>query len=216
MLAAALDVELSTRITRLERADAKRWILVAEDERRFEGFSQVVVAAPAPQAVPLLESSPELAAIATAIPMLPCHAAMIRFERPVDAEFDGAFVADERLAWAARNRSKPGRPDGEAWVLHSTPAFSQAHLEAEPASLAEALLEAFAERLGRRLPPVRSTDVHRWLLARAERFVGQPYLHDEAKGLSVCGDWLLGDRVECAYRSGAALARFLSAHARRG
>ncbi len=207
-LAAGLEVQLSARVVALDRDAQRTWSLTTEDGLHDRGFSHVIVATPAPQAAPLLSASPSLQAAAAAIPMLPCHAAMIRFERPVEVAFDAAFVADPFLAWAARNRSKPGRPDGEAWVLHSTTAFSQAELETPPEELAAPLLEALAPHIGR-LPPVRSTDVHRWLLARAERFVGEPYLYDQESALGLCGDWLLGDRVECAFRSGAALARFM-------
>ncbi len=210
-LAEGLDVALSARVLEIARDADARCSLGTEDGRRFDGFRHVVVATPAPQAVPLLDAAPSLQAQAAAIPMLPCHAAMVRFERPVPVHFDAAFVADDRLAWAARNRSKPGRPDGECWVLHSTPGFSQAELETPPGDLAGPLLDALASHAGVRLPPVRSTDVHRWLLARASRFVGKPYLYDEASRIAVCGDWLLGDRVEAAHQSGAELARALLA-----
>jgi len=208
-LAANLDVRLSARVVALDRDPQQKWSVTTEEGLREEGFSHVVLATPAPQAAPLLSAAPALQTAAANISMLPCHAAMIRFERPVEVAFDAAFVANPSLAWAARNRSKPGRPDGEAWVLHSTPAFSRAELDTPPEELAAPLLEAFSSHVDGRLPPVRSSDVHRWLFARAERFVEQPYLFDDDTGLALCGDWLLGDRVECAHQSGAELARFL-------
>ena len=41
-----------------------------------------------------------------------------------------AFVADERLAWCARNASKPGR-SGRTWVVHASPAWTREHLDAD-------------------------------------------------------------------------------------
>ena len=209
-LAEGLTVELSFRATSLARGADGLWSVESEEGARHEGFGGVLVATPAPQAAPLLAAVPELQEAAASIPMLPCHAAMVRFEHPVATDFDGAFVADPRLAWAARNRSKPGRPDGETWVLHSTVEFSVEHLEHDPGELVPPLLEAFAAASGVRLPAVRSTDVHRWLLARAERPLGRSHLYDPERRIGVCGDWLLGDRVEQAFESGAALAAQVS------
>lgn len=207
-LAAPLRVELSCRVTELAQEDGT-WTLVSDAGIRHPGFSHVIIATPSPQAVPLLDSSPELQAAARSVRMLACHAMMIRFEHPVKVDFAGAFVAESPLSWVARNRSKPGRPDGEAWVLHTTPAYSLAHVDDAPDSLTEELTDALSHAIGVRLPAIRSSAVHRWLLARAENPLGKSCLFDDAQQLGVCGDWLLGDRLEDAFESGAAMAAHL-------
>ena len=52
--------------------------------------------------------------------------------------------------------------------------------------------------------------LHRWLYARVESPVaGDGYLLDSENRLAACGDWCVGNRVEDAFTSGAALGRAL-------
>ena len=94
----------------------------------------------------------------------------------------------------------------EAWVLHSTPEWSEANLDAHADRVLEQLLAAFAAALARALPEVRGAAVHRWLFARAAKRLPDFLPWDETRGLGVCGDWLLGDRIEDAFLSAETLA----------
>lgn len=170
-------------------------------------FAAVVIAAPAPQAAALLPV-PALAARARAAVMTPCWAAMATFAAPVDVPYDGARIEDDPLGWIARETSKPGRGPAEAWTLHATPAWSTAHLEAERAEVAAALVAAFRARTG--APAAVTTDAHRWRYALVATPVGEPCLVDRAAGIAACGDWCLGPRIELAYASGLAAAAALA------
>ena len=139
----------------------------------------------------------------------PGRTVMVSFAERLDVAFGGAFVSRSPLAWVARNVSKPGRPKGECWVLHATPEWSAEQLEASPEHVAEQLLSAFADALGRALPPVAFRSAHRWRFARTADPLGASHLWDGELGLGVCGDWTHGSRVEDAYTSGEALARAL-------
>lgn len=205
-LAADLAVRCERRIERVERV-AGRWRLGGQGWDA-EAFDAVVIATPAPQAIPLLDAVPALAERVAAVAMLPCQAALVAFERPLAVDFAAAFVADSPLAWIARNTSKPGRSGGECWVLHASPAWSAEHLEDAPDAIADALLAALAAALDRALPGTVHRAAHRWRFARAERPLGDVLWDPEAR-LGVCGDWTLGDRVESAFLSGARLARVM-------
>lgn len=207
-LARDLAVEVGTRIASARRSDSK-WTLVAEDGFEASGFDLLVSAVPAPQAVPFLMASSALTRAAREARFLPCHAAMIRFEEPVEADFDAAFVQASALGWVAREASKPGREGmdaSEAWVLHSTPEWSEANLDRQADQVLEALRGAFAAAIGRPLPAVRGAAVHRWLFARAVKRLPESVLWDATQNLGVCGDWLQGDRIEDAFLSAERLA----------
>lgn len=207
-LARDLQVEVGIRIASVRRNDAK-WTLVAEDGSEAPDFDLLVSAVPAPQAVPFLTASSALTREARQARFLPCHAAMIRFEEPVEVDFDAAFVQASALGWVAREASKPGREAvdaSEAWVLHSTPEWSEAHLERQADQVLEALRGAFAAAIGRALPEVRGAAVHRWLFARAVKRLPESVLWDATQNLGVCGDWLQGDRIEDAFLSAERLA----------
>jgi hypothetical protein len=231
-LAADLDVRFGIRVAGIA-ADGDAWRLSAEDGADLGRFGAVVVAVPAPQAEPLLRPvAGDLADRAAAAGMAPCWAAMARFDRPVAADLDGAFVTDDGpLAWVARNGSKPGRDGDETWVLHAGPEWSRAHLEETPDQVAPALLEAFGTALsGAGLaPPAAAAAVtaHRWRYARATGPFGAdawagpdadaPAARQGVGGdLVLCGDWLRGAKVQDAWLSGVAAAGRLMgrAHAR--
>lgn len=190
------------------------WVLVADDGFEFDSFDWVVSAVPAPQAPPLLEASPVLMLHVRRVRFLACHAAMVRYAAPLAVDFDAAFVRDSPLGWVAREASKPGREPSNGWLLHSTPAWSEAHLELPAEQVLDALAAAFARALERSLPklPERASGtVHRWLFARPETHGAGAALWDPELGLGVCGDWVQGDRVEDAFLSAERLAESMLA-----
>ena len=168
-------------------------------------FESVLLAVPAENAGPLLQPiAADLAASAMATPAQPCWTVMAAFASPVPVAAD-VLREDGPIGWAARNSAKPGRRGPEAWVIQAGPAWSTRHLEEEPDAIVPALLAAFAERVGATLPDRLAAAAHRWRYARSGS-AGHGTLWDPVRGLGLCGDWLLGPRVECAWLSGERLA----------
>ena len=203
-LASALAVHALTNIEQLRQQTHGWQILSAEQGWLETRFTAVLLAVPAPQAVPLLQqAAPELAALAGSAVMRGCWALMLRFAAPVDLPFDAAFVNQGPLRWLARNSSKPSRRGEETWLLHACADWTEAHLEENPESVAAALLSAFGQLGG---PAPQDWTVHRWRYADTE-----PALHEGCAWrpdirLGLCGDWLNGGKVEGAWLSGQALA----------
>jgi predicted NAD/FAD-dependent oxidoreductase len=169
-------------------------------------FDVVVLAIPAPQAVPLLRVvGHRFAGAAARAAYAPCLAVMTAFDDRVEGE-DVQTPDTGPLAWVARDSGRPGhaaQPD--AWVLHATPDWSRANLEKPMASIAPVLLAAFRGLTGAAGDPVHLS-THRWRYARVIQALGEPCLWDAEGGIGLCGDWCLGPRVEAAYESGLALA----------
>ena len=117
---------------------------------------------------------------------------------------------DGIIGWAARNSAKPGRSGPESWVIQAGPNWSRAHLEDRAESVVPDLLAAFAGRVGRTLPEVLTATAHRWRYARCAAGGTGPQWNGSL-GLGLCGDWVLGPRVECAWLSGHALANAMLA-----
>jgi predicted NAD/FAD-dependent oxidoreductase len=204
-LAADLHVLSGVRVAALQRRGVDRQLL-DEAGKELGAWDAVVVATPAPQAVPLLNAAPMLAERAAQAVMNPCWAALIGLEAPIDLDFTTARPQDGPLGWIARNSKKPGRCGGEAWVLHARHDWSAAHLEDQPEDVALRLLDAFAKLLQRSTLPAAHLCAHRWRYALAAVPVGEPCLFDAALGIAACGDWCLGGRVEAAFLSGRAAA----------
>lgn len=200
------------RAVRIEHARrrGRRWTLVDDRGQDVGAYDAVILATPAAQAVPLLRESPGLAAVAASVGLAPCWALMLAFETPIPTPYDAATVRGSALQWVARDSSKPGRRSpagGDTWVLHASPAWSRAHVDASGEEVQEALLEAFRALPGAEgAPPPHDVHTHRWLYARVEQAAGVGHLWDAQARIGACGDWCLGPRVEEAWRSGRSLA----------
>lgn len=205
-LLGGLTLHGSVRITQLDRHD-QEWILTDSDGNRYGPFTQVVVATPAPQAIPLLAAAPQLARAAEQAAMEPGWAVSISFSEPVATTIDAAFVRSGPLDWICANHSKPGRAENCNWVLQSTPEWAAAHLDTPAAEVAELLLQALGKALQTALPATRLLQAHRWLYARPAQTSDWGALAAPDIGLYACGDWCLGGRLEGAWLSGQQAAQ---------
>lgn len=204
-LCAGLDLRTEVRVGAALPEDG-RWRLYDEAGAALGAFDRVVVATPAPQAVPLLAASPRLARRAAAAKMSPSWAVMARFDAPLSVPFDAVDVQDGPVGWLARDTSKPGRGEAECWVLHARGGWAASHLELAFEAVAERLVAAVAERVPAFAPA--EAVAHRWRYALVTRAVG-PMAHLDESGIGACGDWCVGPRVESAWRSGRAMAAAL-------
>lgn len=215
-LAEGLPVQWGLRVAAVEPA-RDGWRLTAEDGRDLGCYRQVVVAVPAPQAVPLLAGAPDLASRAAMAHMAHCWAVMLAFEDRIDVAWDAAFVAaaggeGRPLSWLARNSSKPGRPSAESWVLHAAPTWSDVHSELAPDAVLARLLPAFQALTGAMATPVHAV-AHRWRYALPTAPLGDGCLWKPQAGLGACGDWCQEARAEAAWVSGRRLAQAMLAPA---
>lgn len=210
-LSEGLLVRSPVRITEVSRV-REGFVLGDAQGNPRRAYDQVLLAVPSAQAVPLLAEYRGLAGAAEGAQMLPCVAAMLAFDEPLDLEFDAAFIHDAPLTWVCRQGSKPGRPSSESWVLHASPTASEAILAEDFDTIARELASAFERVLGRSLPEPRVLQGHRWRYARATKGLAEGYAYDRDLGVGVCGDWCLGARVEDAWISGDRLARAVLAN----
>ncbi len=210
-LSASCELLFNWRVAGVERRGTEWW-LHEERGASLGPFDLAVVAVPAPQAVPLLEAAPALAARARSALLAGCYAVMLAYDERLPLPFDGAFVNRGPLSWIARNSSKPEREGAETWVLHASPDWSEAHIEESPDQVVPMLLAAFSEAVSAKLPQPILAVAHRWRYALPINLVEEPCLFDPDLAIGVCGDWCGGPRVEGAYLSGAALAERLIAH----
>lgn len=204
-MAKGLDAASSTRITQITKGK-KGWMLTDERSGSHGPYDVVVVALPAPQAAELLAGpAPELAAQAREAEFAPCWAVMAAWQTPQGIAEAVYEDADDTISWAARESARPGRVEGERWVLHGSADWSRIHVESSPEAVATALLAAFTGLTGVALAAPDVAVAHRWRYARVTKALGVDHLAND-DGLLACGDWCLGARVESAWLSGTAAA----------
>jgi renalase len=160
----------------------------------------------------LAQFSPQLQAVTVA----PCWTLMLAFPhaaplspqapaRALGPQWNAARSTHHRIAWLARESSKPMRSGVERWTVQASAAWSQEHLEDDAERVQAKLLKAFAEVTGIRAEPAHA-QVHRWRYAKTEQALGASHLWDAQLRIGLCGDWCLGHRVEDAFVSGLELA----------
>jgi renalase len=203
-MAETLNLTTQTTVVQLRR-QADGWQLCcAEQGWLDQRFDAVVLAVPAPQAVPLLApASPQLAALAASAAMRGCWALMLRFAARVELPFDAAFVNDGPLRWIARDSSKPARSGPDTWCLHASAPWSEAHIERDKDTVTARLVAAFRALGG---PAPNALTAHRWRYADTEPALDAGCAWHDGDALGLCGDWLNGGKVEGAWRSGKLLA----------
>ena len=216
---------VDTRVTRLERdaSQIHHWALhtvgheTATDHHRetHRGFDSVVLAMPAWQARELLQNSELADAMAqeiAAVEVAPCWTLMLAFPNAMQPAFstlgpqwNAARSTHHRIAWLARESSKPGREPIERWTVQASANWSREHFNDDPLRVQAKLCKAFSEVTGIRAEPTH-VQTHRWAYAQTTKPLGKGHLWDARVRLGVCGDWCTGHRVEDAFLSGVGLA----------
>lgn len=193
-----------TTIQGLDRTEGGWTITSAEHGPLHQRYDAVMLAVPAPQAVPLLAPvAPAGAAVAASARMRGSWAVMLRYAAPVAMPWEGAFINTGPLRWVARDSSKPGRTGAETWLLHATAEWSDAHIEDNVESVTATLLAAFAALGG---PTPLAATAHRWRYADTGPALTLGSWWNASLRLGLCGDWLNGGKVEGAWLSGRTLA----------
>lgn len=206
-LAADHTVRWNCRIESIAR-EGGRWQLTHAEG--VETADAVIVAVPAEQVGDLVrQHQADWADLAAATRSQPCWTVMAAFDAPVDFAAD-CLRTEGAIGWAARNGAKPGRTGPESWVIQGSPGWSAEHLEDDGEAVIALLLEQLAAATGGDLPATLSVQAHRWRYAMSGS-AGRTALWDEASGLGLCGDWLVGPRIENAWVSGRALAGLVTA-----
>lgn len=212
---------LDTGVNRLAR-DAlhpHQWQLATEGsgtaQQVYSGFDAVLLAMPVEPARLLLSTSALAERLTQAlgrVQMAPCWTLLLAFPQAMQpglsslgAQWNAARSTHHRIAWLARESSKPGRGAVERWTVQASATWSQEHLEDDAARVQAKLHKAFSEITGIRAEPA-FIESRRWRFAQTTVPLGQSHLWDAKSGLGVCGDWCLGQRVEDAFISGLELA----------
>jgi predicted NAD/FAD-dependent oxidoreductase len=197
-------VHWSTRVTELVRR-GESWSVCVESGDVHD-VDLAVIAVPAEQCAALLaQPAPDLGTRAAAAVSDPCWTVMAAFEQPWSIARD-CWRGERAIGWAARNSAKPGRRGPESWVVQATPEWSRRHIDARPQDVVAALLAEVTDELEIGVPSPIAAAAHLWRFARCAPG-GTGVVLDG--GLGLCGDWLIGPRVESAWLSGAGLARLI-------
>lgn len=210
-LACELPLQRETRVSELA-GEPGAWQLRSEDGRELGTFDYVLLNCPPQQATALLPRGETISQRVAGVEMDPCWAVLVELEQPLELDFDAAFVNGGPLSWIARDGSKPGRPAGISWILHSSGEWAREHLEEDADDVLAELLGAFSDATGEMICDPVTLAAHRWRYAKPVKPLEEPCVWDPASQLGACGDWCGGPRLEGAFLSGQAMAGALLRH----
>ena len=208
------------QVTQIEpdALDRRRWQLHTDGGPGVpvhSGFDAVLLAIPPAQARLLLgrsKVSPTLERNIAKVHASPCWTLMIAFPQAnqptmshLGPQWNAARSTHHRVAWLARESSKPGRDPIERWTLQASPTWSQEHLRDDAPRVEAKLLRAFAEITGIYATP-NYARARCWPEAQTQTPLGKPHLWDARARIGLAGDWCMGHRVEDAFLSGLSLA----------
>ena len=204
-LAKDLPIQLNTPVEQI-RPKGSLNILWDARNRDLGEFDAVIVSAPPEQASGLLNHLTPLTDHLHRVRMAPCWAVMLAYSEPLELTFDGAFIPNSALAWAARNSSKPGREPLDCWVLHATADWSLSHIDLTADAVIPQLRASFSAAVAAPLPEPVFSAAHRWRDAQAQQPLAAGSLWDRRAMTGICGDGCSGSRIEGAVLSGEAVA----------
>ena len=198
-VAAPIDVRQSTDVSAIAFDGDEVVVLTGDAELRAHG---VVITPPLPQTRALLErSSIHLAdsktAVLDGVVYAPSLTVMASLDGPAGLD-DGHLALDGSVAWIADNQHKGVSPM-PAVTIHSSAAYAERHLEADPSDWSRDLASIAQEQLDAR---ITSVTPHRWRFAqpRGTLDIGAMAVDPEAR-IVLAGEAFAGAKVEGAYLS---------------
>lgn len=200
------DIAYHHSITRIDKVSGG-WRLF-NGAKDYGFFDRVILTLPAPLSHQLLKDANILQSeVEKCLKFTSVWVVMVSFAQKLPTSYDAMAVANSPFTYAFRDSNKPRRARGEAWVLHGNVQWTRENLEIKEEQAVQKIVGAFLNSLKASALKPTYTAAKLWKNAYVEKPLGQPYLF--ADGIGVCGDWLMGRRVEDAFLSGAEMAAHL-------
>lgn len=212
-VAKPLSVRLNTPVRHAHRRNTN-WVLQGEEGDIDEDFQALVLAVPAPLALPLASDSPALREALRGVRYRNRWVLLLGSERPIHLPSYRVFRSGPMERIAAMH-SKPGRSSAvpQRWFIEASERWSLEHADDDAETVADLLLANFQAHAGRPIAP-HFLLAHNWPLAFADAPAPQAealkYLWDEQMLLGVCGDSVTVSQVDQVHRSGTLLAARLA------
>ena len=198
-LANGLDINLNTKITKVNRKENK-WTIFCNENNSYENFDWLVFAIPAAQAKEIIFSYSNYLNKLNDIKMLACCSLMLGFKEPLDLNFDAALVKNSNISWISINSSKPERKNNFSMVALSTNKWAENNIEKEDSFIIENLIKEISFILNRSFDKIDHIDLQKWKYANAPKINIPPLVYEDIN-LAFCGDWASKGIIEGAFLS---------------
>jgi renalase len=182
--------------------DDNKWTLKTSQGEIFDNFDYLFLAIPSHQAINLIPKSFKYFDIVSNIKMTGCFTLMLGFKEDLKIDFDAALVSESIINWISINSSKPERLAGFSMVVNSDNQWADNNIEEDLEVVKQKMTTSLKKIINFDLNNINYNNIHRWKYANSNFREGDKSLFDPCLNLGVCGDWLIGGRVENAFLSG--------------
>jgi renalase len=206
-----LPVILQTTILALTFKNNK-WSVITDNQNsalaieKLTDFDGVILATPPQQALAILPKNFIGYNLVQKTKMLGCFTLMLGLKKPLKLPFDAAKVKNSIIQWVAVNNSKPQRPNNTALVIHSDNHWAEQNIEENLTIIKDKLIANLQKIILIKPEDIIYQNIHRWRYAATLKKPTEASFFDSKLKLGVCGDWLLGSKVENAFLSATNLA----------
>jgi renalase len=218
-LAKDLTLELNQQIQEIQPI-ADGWQLTSRDPEFSLTAKIVILAIPAPQALPLVQSvaNPDFVAAIAGVQFAPCLTAIAVYPGSQNPKIGGSemcgvtCVEDEMLGWIGFDTTKQVDPKQTVIIIQSNAKFAAVQFDAiDLIAVGQQLCDRAGEVL--HMPWIAKPELlqlHRWKYAFAINPIESRFLSATTAAPLYCiGDWCGGARVESAFLSGLAMGERL-------
>lgn len=205
-LAASLRVICGVTVSAVRR-DGKLWRVIAQDGTVYSSEA-LIVTAPLPQTLELVEIPPDVRSVLSAIEYHRCIALLAVLDGPSAVPEPGYLrLSQEPLQTVVDNRLKGLDSESVGLTILAGSVFSLEHWDTPREEAARLLLAAATPYLGSNVTHWR---YHRWRFSQpVQTFPDRFFGLDQTPPLALAGDAFGGPRVEGAFLSGHAAANWL-------
>jgi len=218
-LAQGLTVKLG-QVIKVIRPIEQGWQLTSQNPDFDLTASIVILAIPAPQALPLVQmiANSEFIQQIEDITFAPCLTAIAAYSPELRSQFTatnlrGVTCDDKILGWIGFDSTKQLNPTQPTIIIQSNAKFATTHFDStDLPAIAQQLCDRAAKVLA--LPAIATPEllqIQRWKYAFAINPINALVLAATTSAPLFCiGDWCGGNRVESAFLSGLATAERLT------
>lgn len=212
-----VDIYTETKVGGLtyfgtNRSKKRSWMINLTSSKTFEADA-VVIALPAPQAYGIISSTIDETNTLKIVRQIdeisygPAFSLMAGYGSQQAPKWEGVMCKNSPLDFISNEKAKRDTQE-TSFVLHASGSFSKEQRTSDEEDVINIMLDEFSEIAGGWASSPEWHQLHFWRYSRAQKVISSPYLEleDEDAPLALIGDYLNGNTVDDAYRSGYKLA----------
>lgn len=212
-----VDIQTETKVGGLtyfgtNRSKKRSWMMNLTSSNTF-GADAVIIALPAPQAYGIIASTIDETNTLKIVRQIdevsyqPAFSLMAGYGSQEVPGWQGVFCRNNPLEFISNENLKRDTQEA-SFVIQSSESFTKEYRNQNEETVSSKILDEFSEIAGGWAATPDWYQLHFWRYSRAQKVINSSYLEleDEDAPLALVGDYLNGNTVDDAYRSGYKLA----------